>query len=60
MMCGLTECPLRLCYPKIYSICENKKISVAEAYDRGWEFDFRRGFSENDMLERRELIDLLL
>ncbi|KAJ1276980.1 hypothetical protein BS78_05G258700 [Paspalum vaginatum] len=56
----MEECPLKLCYPNLYTICQNKNISVAEAFEKAWNFDFRRGLSKRDLADWRELVGKLI
>ncbi|KAJ1255620.1 hypothetical protein BS78_K181300 [Paspalum vaginatum] len=56
----LDECPLRVSYPNVYKICDDKNISVADAHSRGWNLSFRRRMTEIDLSEWREMVDNLM
>jgi hypothetical protein len=47
--------PLRIQYPKLYAICENPVISVAECVAQGWQINFRRMMGSAEFSEWTEL-----
>jgi hypothetical protein len=51
----LTSSPRRLCFPSLYSICNNTMISVAECADMGWQIGFRRMLGHEEMEEWKKL-----
>ncbi|KAJ1262653.1 hypothetical protein BS78_09G125500 [Paspalum vaginatum] len=46
-----SEFAIHLCIESV----ENKQISMAEAYDRGWNFEFRRRMADGELIEWREM-----
>jgi hypothetical protein len=47
----LTSSPLRLSFPALYIICNNKSISVSECANMGWQVQFRRMLGQEEMEE---------
>jgi hypothetical protein len=55
----LTPSPLRLCFPRLFNICEDEFTSVAECAERGWQLVFRRLLGDEEMQEWRSLQSML-
>jgi hypothetical protein len=56
----LTSVPLRLTFNRLFSICEECSISVADCAARDWQVGFRRMLGSEECEEWRELQQLLL
>jgi hypothetical protein len=52
----LDECPLKVSFPKIYSICNDQEVSVQTAGEMAWNFSYRRCFGEAEMEAWREMM----
>ena len=55
----LCETPLKDTCSQLFEICNEPKISVAEAARRGWQLSFRRWLNERLQAQFRNLRDLL-
>lgn len=47
----LEECPLLVCFPKIYKICHDQDISVQFSGEADWNLSCRRCFGAAEMVE---------
>jgi hypothetical protein len=54
-----TSSPLRVCFPRIYAICDDRGISVAKCARAGWAFHFRRMLGEAEAIEWSEMQGML-
>jgi hypothetical protein len=34
--------PLRICFPRLYEVCNNQNISVAECAELGWQLRWKK------------------
>jgi hypothetical protein len=55
----IKESPLRICFPKIYSICRETHMSDSKGGDLGWQLDLRRMMGPKEMEEWEELMKVL-
>jgi hypothetical protein len=55
----LESVPLRVCFPRLSEICDNKEGSVAEYAARGWHLGLRRMLGEDEMKEWTDLQSIL-
>jgi hypothetical protein len=55
----VSSTPLRLCFPRLYAICENREILIANYGDMGWQLSFRRMLSSKEYAEWLELQEML-
>jgi hypothetical protein len=60
----LSTVPLRICFPRIHDVCDDKKISVVACADMGWHLRLRRmldtkAFQEWNQLQRM-LVNILI
>jgi hypothetical protein len=54
-----TSPPRRVCFPRIFAICDDRGISVAKCARTGWALQFRRMLGEADATECSEMQGLL-
>jgi hypothetical protein len=50
---------LRICFPKIFAICDDRNISVAKHAELNWELHFRRMLGDAEFSEWTEIHDVL-
>jgi hypothetical protein len=43
--------PLRICFPRIFAICEDRDISVAKCAETNWDLHFRRMMGDAEFSE---------
>jgi hypothetical protein len=55
----IASTPLRICFPRLYAICEDQNISVGNCAQVKWEIDFRRLLGPREYQEWSELQSLL-
>jgi hypothetical protein len=55
----LTSSPLRIGFPRVYEICEERDISVADCAKKNWNLKFRRMMSQEVYEEWTNLSNLL-
>jgi hypothetical protein len=55
----ITSSPLRVGFPKLYDICEDRCISVAKCVGANWEIQFRMRLSLEAIKEWEEMQELL-
>jgi hypothetical protein len=55
----LQSSPLRICYPKLFEVCDNKEGSMAECAARGWQLGLRCMLGPEEMREWTDLQSLL-
>jgi hypothetical protein len=55
----VTSVPLRIAFPKVYAICENEHITIAECVRIGWQLGLRRMMSTKVFDEWSEMQRLL-
>jgi hypothetical protein len=52
--------PLRICFPRLLGVCDNKEGTIAEYADRGWHLGLRRMLGAEEMREWTGLHSLLV
>lgn len=56
----MNEIPIKLEFPLLYRICEDKDCLVCECWEGdGWRVTFRRPLGDRDMSEWERMMDLL-
>jgi hypothetical protein len=56
----LTSVPLRIHFPKLFEICDDMNISVAECAGMNWQINLRRNLGAEAMTEWPDLQNMLI
>jgi hypothetical protein len=55
----IKSAPLRICFPIIFAICDDRNIYVAKCAKSNWEIHFRRMLGDDEFSEWTKMQDIL-